>query len=277
MARMEGQRRGRRNGSLGDLWTFRDGSETSILVPVSERLRRALHDADLDIDDVARAVGVNHRTVQRWIAGRVPYPRYRRAIAKLVKSDETELWPGVASPGAGTSTSEIVNVYSTRADVPPELWRQMLKRGRREVDLLGSALLYLFEGDPAFMDVLWRTRCDVRIALADPKSTMVAQRDAELGLGGTLAAKIQASMRTLKHRRVKELEGVSFEIRLHSAPMYCSLFRADDEMLVTPHLYGRPGRVDTPVLHLRRHEQNGIFTSYLYHFDDVFGRAAVPA
>ena len=249
----------------------------SILVPMSERLRRALNDADLDVDDVARAVGVNHRTVQRWIAGRVPYPRYRRAIAKLVESDEAELWPGVASPGAGTSTSEIVTVYSTRADVPAELWQQMLKRGRREVDLLGSALLYLFEGDPAFMDALWRTRCDVRIALGDPNSTMVAQRDAELGLGGTLAAKIQASVQTLRHRRLKELEGVSFELRLHSAPMYCSLLRVDDEMLVTPHLYGRPGRVDTPVLHLRRHEQNGIFASYLYHFDDVFGRAAVPA
>jgi hypothetical protein len=241
---------------------------------VSERLRRALNDANLDVDDVARAIGVNHRTVQRWIAGRVPYPRYRRAIAKLVESDESELWPGVASPRAGTSTSEIINVYSTRADVPPELWQQMVKRGRREIDLLGSALLYLFEGDPGFVELLWQTPCDVRIALADPNSTLVAQRDEELRLGGTLPARIQASIRTLKHRRVKELEGSKFELRLHTAPMYCSLFRVDDEMLVMPHLYGRPGRVDTPVLHLRRREQVGIFTSYLLHFEDVFYKAA---
>jgi hypothetical protein len=243
---------------------------------VSERLRRALHDADLDVDDIARAVGVNHRTVQRWIAGRVPYPRYRRAIAKLVNSHESELWPGVASPGAGTSTSEIINVYSTRADVPPELWQQMLKRGRREVDLLGSALLYLFEGDPGFVELLWTTPCDVRIALADPKSTVVTQRDHELGLGGTLSARIQASIRTLKRRRIKELEGASFQLHLHSAPMYCSLFRVDDEMLVTPHVYGKPGRIDTPVLHIRRRESAGIFTSYLAHFEDVFYRAAEP-
>jgi hypothetical protein len=255
---------------------LQDVLKTSILVRVSERLRRALNDAGLDIDDVARAVGVNHRTVQRWIAGRVPYPRYRRVIARLVESDEAELWPGVALPGAGTSTSEIVNVYSTRADVPPELWQQLLKRGRREVDLLGSALLYLFEGDPGFVELLWETPCDVRIALADPKSTMVAQRDAELGLGGTLPARIQASIRTLKRRRIKELEGTRFELHLHSAPMYCSLFRVDDEMLVTPHVYSRPGRVDTPVLHLRRREPVGIFTSYLTHFEDVFYRAAEP-
>lgn len=241
---------------------------------MSERLRRALNDADLDVDDVARAVGVNHRTVQRWIAGRVPYPRYRRAIARLVKSEESELWPGVASPGAGTSTSEIINVYSSRAEVPPELWQHMLKRGRREVDLLGSALLYLFEGDPGFVEFLWTTPCDVRIALADPNSTMVAERDEELGLGGTLAPRIGASIRVLRRRRIKELEGGSLDLRLHSTPMYCSLFRVDDEMLVTPHLYGRPGRIDTPVLHIRRREQFGIFTSYVLHFEDVFYKAA---
>jgi hypothetical protein len=172
--------------------------------------------------------------------------------------------------------TEVVNVYSARADVPPELWRQMLKSGRREIDLLGSALLYLVEGDPGFVDLLWTTRCDTRIALADPNSVMVAQRDKELNLGGTLAAKIQASIRTLRPLRAKQLDGRGFELRLHSAPMYCSLFRVDDEMLVTPHVYGRPGRLDTPVLHLRRQEQNGIFTNYLLHFEDVFYKAAEP-
>src|SRR5436305_9945629 len=105
---------------------------------------------------------------------------------------------------------------------------------------------------------------------------MVAQRDDELGLGGTLPARIRTSIRDLKHRNIKQLEGYKFELRLHTAPMYCSLFRVDDEMLVTPQLYGRPERVDTPVLHLRRRERFGIFGSYLIHFEDVFYKAAVP-
>jgi hypothetical protein len=58
--------------------------------------------------------------------------------------------------------------------------------------------------------------------------------------------------------------------------MYCSLYHADEEMLVTPHVYRRSGRHDTPVLHLRKREQHGIFDSYVYHFDDVFDRAAFP-
>jgi hypothetical protein len=242
---------------------------------MNERLRRAIEEADLDVDDVARATAVNHRTVQRWISGRVPYPRYRRAIAKLVKTDEAELWPGVAPQSAGTSTSEIVNVYSERAYVPEGLWRRLLEGGRSEINLLGSALFYLFE-NPAFVELLWTIPCDVRIALADPSSSIVAQRDEELRLRGTLTARIEASVRNLKHLGLKQLEGHRFELRLHTAPMYCSLFRVDDEMLVTPHVYGRSGRLDTPILHLRRRERFGIFDSYLQHFDDVFYKAAVP-
>jgi len=141
--------------------------------------------------------------------------------------------------------------------------------------LLGAALFYLFE-DPGFVDLLWSTHCDVRIALADPGSAMVAARDEELRLGGTLAGRIEASLRNLKHLDLRLFDGHSFEIRLHTAPMYCSLFRVDDEMLVTPHVYGRSGRLDTPILHLRRREHLGLFDSYTQHFEDVFYKTAVP-
>jgi Domain of unknown function (DUF5919) len=127
-----------------------------------------------------------------------------------------------------------------------------------------------------FVELLWTTPCDVRIALANPSNALVAQRDEELRLGGTLTARIEASIRNLKHLRVRQLEGQRFELRLHTAPMYCSLFRVDDEMLVTPHVYGRSGRLDTPILHVRCRERFGIFDSYLQHFDDVFYKAAVP-
>ena len=58
--------------------------------------------------------------------------------------------------------------------------------------------------------------------------------------------------------------------------MYCSLFRVDDEMLVTPHVYGRPGRVDTPDPPPSPPRAFGLFTSYLQHFEDVFYKAASP-
>lgn len=241
---------------------------------MNERLRLALNQADLDIDDVVRATGVSHRTVQRWIAGRVPYPRYRRAVARLVDADEADLWPSAASPRSGTSASEIVNVYSQRSYVPADLWRRLVERGQAQIDLLGVALYYLFD-DPGFIELLLGADCNLRIVLADPGSEMVAARDEELGLEGRLAGRIGASLRNIRNLNVRRFDGRGFELRLHTTPMYCSLLRVDDEMLVTPHVYRRSGRLDTPILHLRHRERSGIFDSYDKHFEDVF-YAAVP-
>jgi hypothetical protein len=213
---------------------------------VNERLRQALSEAGVDIDDVARATGASHRTVERWISpGRTPQRRYRIVIARLVKLDEADLWPELAAPASSTSTSEVVNVYSERDRVPGELWKELLEGAEREVNLLGTALLYLFETS-GFLDLLRDTRARVRIALADPHSVMVAKRDDELHLEGALATRVLMSISHLR-----QFEGhTNFDVRVHTTALYCSLFHIDDEMLVTPHVYGRPGGHDTPVLHL---------------------------
>src|SRR5262249_38484458 len=107
---------------------------------------------------------------------------------------------------------------------------------------------------------------------ADPHSVMVARRDDELGLGGGLPTRIMASI-----GRLRQFEGhTGIDVRVHTTALYCSIYHVDDEMLVTPHVYGRLGGHDTPILHLRHREQHGIFDSYLYHFDDVFDKSAVP-
>jgi hypothetical protein len=238
---------------------------------VNERLRQALNEAGLDIDDLARATGASHDTVRRWIApGRTPQRRYRLPVVRLLKCNEADLWPELAAPTAATATNEVVNVYSRRDRAPADLWLGLLERAEEEVNLLGTALLYLFE-IPGFLTSLQATSAKVRIALADPHSVMVANRDDELRLDGALPARILTSI-----SRLKVFEGTSTEVRVHTTPMYCSLYQADEEMLVTPHVYRRAGGHDTPVLHLHKREQHGIFDSYVYHFDDVFDKAAVP-
>ncbi len=39
------------------------------------------------------AGGTSVGTVRRWLDGRLPYPRLRMQLAKLLGADETELWP----------------------------------------------------------------------------------------------------------------------------------------------------------------------------------------
>lgn len=272
---MEEQAEGRWNGLSDLLRTLRDACVASYSVPVvNERLRRALHDADVDIDDVARATGATHRTVERWISkGRVPRPRYRRAAARLLKRDEAFLWPGVASPGAETATAEIVNAYAHRADVPTELWWRLFCEANAHVDLVGYALLHLPENHSRLVDLLRgkaAAGCVIRIAVADPDSANVARRDEEEQLGGTLGGRIRTSLHYLDP--LCECAGV--ELRYHDTPMYNSVFRFDDDMLVTPHVYGRPGRL-SPLLHLRRRQEDGIFDNYLTHLEDVW-TSAVP-
>jgi hypothetical protein len=55
--------------------------------------------------------------------------------------------------------------------------------------------------------------------------------------------------------------------------MYNTVLRFDDEMIVTPHLYGRPG-YNSPLLRLRRLGTGGLFDNFARHFDDVWTTAA---
>ena len=54
---------------------------------MNEPLRQALLRARLRENDVAARLGVDPKTVRRWLSGRVPYPHNRAAIAGLVGAD----------------------------------------------------------------------------------------------------------------------------------------------------------------------------------------------
>ena len=65
---------------------------------MNELLRRFLLQAGLREDDVAARLGVDPKTVRRWLNGRVPYPHNRAAIADLLDAEEADLWPGARAP-----------------------------------------------------------------------------------------------------------------------------------------------------------------------------------
>jgi lambda repressor-like predicted transcriptional regulator len=224
----------------------------------NEPLRKAMADARITIEALGRAAGVHPKTVQRWLAGRVPHPRHRWAIADLLGVREEALWP-TARPGAissMTGTSEILAAYAHRAEVPSHVWRDLFDQAKTQIDLLAYAMLFLPEANPRLVDQLKEKAaagCTIRIALAHPDSAAVADRDQEEGLGGALPARIRYTLHYLAD--VSEQDGIS--LRLHATPMYNSVFRFDDEMLVTPTPL-RPARLrvarSAPAPHLsRRH------------------------
>lgn len=58
----------------------------------NERLRDALMKEHKTIRDVATAVDVDPKTVQRWLDGRIPHARHRWAVAQLLSRTEDDLW-----------------------------------------------------------------------------------------------------------------------------------------------------------------------------------------
>src|SRR5437764_11936667 len=109
----------------------------------NERLRTALADARVDADQVAEATRVDPKTVQRWLAGRVPHPRHRWKVSELVGQEEGYLWPTARSdvaPGA-PATSEVVTAYAHRADIPATAWNDRLARAGRHIAFIGNSCL----------------------------------------------------------------------------------------------------------------------------------------
>ncbi len=133
---------------------------------------------------------------------------------------------------------------------------------------MGYALLYLPEANPRMTDMLRNKAahgCRIRVVLVDPDSPEAAQHDAEERLGGGLLARIRTALHYFSGLR--DCNGA--DVHLHRTPMYCTVLRFDEEMIVTPHLYGRPG-YRSPLLRLRRLGVGGIFDTYATHFEDVW-------
>jgi transcriptional regulator with XRE-family HTH domain len=238
----------------------------------NERLRAAMADAQVTVDDVAAATEVDPKTVQRWLSGRRPYSRHRWRVAKLLGDDEQYLWPPDATMDAEAAcTEEIVAAYPHRALLPPASWWRMFEGASERIDLLGYAMLHLPDQHPDLMRLLDDKGvhgCKIRIALADPEAPTVVQRDDEERLEEGLLHRIRTSIKY--YGELGDAAGV--ELRLHGTPLYNSVFRFDNEMLVTPHLYRLPGS-KAPLLHLRRRNPGGMFDTFADHFDRVWNES----
>jgi len=240
---------------------------------VNELLRRYLLQAHLREDDVAARLGVDPKTVRRWLNGRVPYPHNRAAIADLVSADEADLWPGASGTlTARTRPDELGTVYTHRWAIPREVWTRFFASAEREIGILAYSALFLAE-DTGILRIFadkGRAGVAVRIALGDPESRSTAERGEEEGIGDALPAKIRDAL-TL-YRPLVELENV--EIRLHQTVLYNSIYRADEQLLVNQHAYGIPA-AHAPVFCLRDTGGGEMAALYLESFERVWA-TAVP-
>lgn len=237
----------------------------------NERLRAAILASQRTVVNLANVLGVDPKTIHRWLGGRTPHPRHRYALAAALSQDEDYLWPSATRSTADSdaSVAELVAAYPFRADVDVAHWWSMIKKARQQIDLLGYTLYFLPQQHPQLISVLREkcaAGCTVRLVLADPESQYVRLRELEERDPITLTARIETSLRSFAPL-VEDCQGA--ELRYQDAPLYSSVFRFDDEMFVTPHLYATPGH-RAPLLHLRRLGPNGLFSRFAAHFESIW-------
>ena len=239
----------------------------------NERLRQAIFDADLSVDDSAIEVGIDPKTIERWIAkGRVPHPGNRAKAARILEVDEFLLWPQLADARArAVVNSEVLQVYPDRGAVPHGSWYELISASHEHVDVLVYAGLFLSDGRADLPGLLREKAAEgvtVRLLLGDADSEAVRRRGAEEQVGDAMAARIRLSMSYVQ----PAFEASRVEVRLHETTLYNSIFRFDDDVLVNTHAYGAVA-AKSPVLHVRRIVGGRLFTHYMESFERVWDEA----
>src|SRR5437764_13918923 len=105
----------------------------------NERLRAALLEHGLTPAKLGHDIGVDAKTVERWITvGRLPYRKHRYAVASRLGVDEAYLWPDALTQEQVTaaSQSEVLAIFPHRADVPRDLWARLFASAERDIGVL---------------------------------------------------------------------------------------------------------------------------------------------
>ncbi|NNH75853.1 XRE family transcriptional regulator [Nocardia uniformis] len=242
----------------------------------NERLRDALLRKGFTPASAAESIGVDTKTIERWInnSSRTPYPKHRRALAALVNEAENFLWPDAVTPErrADLAEAEVVKIYPHRSLIPPDLWSRLLRDCSERIDILVLAGLFLAE-EPSFaktVKTIVRQGLSARMLFGDPLADEANKRSEEERLAnGTVPARIRNALALVE--TLSDIEGV--EIRFHGTTLYNSIFRFDDEMIVNMHVFGEPGAY-APAMHLRRLPAGDLFETYTTSFEHVWSISA---
>lgn len=187
------------------------------------------------------------------------------------------LWPEVVKDRIKTGTDrEIIRSYPYRSACPNAVWAELTGSATQEIFLAGYTNYFLFTQVPAFSETLRRrieSGCRVRFLLGDPEGDVTRQRETIEDTALTVSTRIRITLGELG--RLAPLDGL--EVR-YSAPedavnhVSLSVFRFDDDALVTPHLARLVGH-DSPLLHLRRQAAGGMFDRFAEHAEELWSRA----
>lgn len=246
---------------------------------MNQSLRSAMHDAGLSPRQLAVRVGVASKTIERWVADEnlIPHARNRADAAEALKVDEEMLWPQAVKNRLKTGGDlEIVRTYPYRSACPSTVWRDLVASTKEDLFFAGYTNYFLFIDQPNFVATLRKkleSGCRVRFLLGNPEGETTRQREAIEDVALSVSTRIRITLENLSKLGGTENLETRFSISEDAANhVSLSVFRFDSQALVTPHLARLVGH-DSPLLHLRRRDQDGLFERFTEHAEELWSRA----
>lgn len=226
-----------------------------------------------DDASLAKAAGVDTATVDSWVRGEsMPLPSNARRAAEALDCDPQDLWPDIFPTLQPPSTGTVaISVYSRRADIPAATWTSFFTKATTAIDILVYSGTFLFETVPRFAKMLSNAAsrgAQIRFLTGDPDTST-----AELHGLDAQSEKDLSGRRRMTFSRVRALANIDgLSVRVHENPGYTPLFRADNTLISTPHLYGAPAS-DNPAILIRREDTTDLWHNYQQTFERAWDKA----
>lgn len=239
----------------------------------NERLRAAIVGGGLTTQSLSERIGVDPKTVERWITkDRIPHRAHRLAVSAALGKDDIFLWPTTDDARSqSASEAEFVAIHPNRGSLTVSTWTSLIDEARESIDLLAFAASFLHDAVPDFdAKLVGKARQGVRVRLlfGDPESEAVRIRGEEEGIGDLLSARCRLTWSYYK----PIVDEMGVMARIHGCTLYNSIFRFDDTLLANTHAYGAAAS-HSPLIHVHRIPGGRLFTSYMQGFERTWEQA----
>ncbi|MFG2585772.1 XRE family transcriptional regulator [Streptomyces malaysiensis] len=191
------------------------------------------------------------------------------------------LWPKAVRDRLKTGGDrELVQSYAYRSACPSTVWADLIAGATEDLFFAGFTSYFLWTQVPPLPEMLRRkaeSGCRVRFLLGDPDGAVTRQREAIEDVALTVSTRVKMTLEQLA--KIGEVQGLEARFSASADAMNhvsLSVFRFDDDALVTPHLARLVGH-DSPLMHLRRHGDVGMFSRFAEHVEELWtGGVPVP-
>nr|WP_269858906.1 helix-turn-helix transcriptional regulator [Streptomyces sp. RPT161] len=249
---------------------------------MNRALRSAMESAGLSPRQLALQVGVSTKTVERWMADSelIPHARNREDASQVLGVEAYMLWPKAVTDRLKIGNDrEIVHSYPYRSACPSTVWADLIASATHELFFAGYTNYFLWTQQPAFAATLRAkaaTGCRIRFLLGNPDCEVTRQREEIEDVPLTVSTRIRITLGELA--KIGSVDGMDTRFSATedaASHIALSVFLFDSEALVTPHLARLVGH-DSPLLHLRRHSEQGLFDRFAGHAEEIWSRATTP-